>query len=278
MAASLLSGSRLPPIILRRPAPAEGINKPFALVIGGHRHAAAVLAGWTTYRAEISNWSALQARLEEVKENLVRSELNPLDRAIFIDEHKRVWELLHPDAGRGGDRRSKKATKVQALHFGPRTFSADVAERCGVGERTVKYALALVKSLAPEAIALLRGTDWSRNAAELQRLAAEPIERQVQLAKLHARGGAETVAKARLAAGYAPTGEADPQEELFRRIVANWERLDAKGRKRFLAHTGLTEQAKPRQRMPRISEIVPEVDPRQIDLEDAIAAKNGAVA
>jgi len=270
MAASMERGARLPPVVLRRPDPREGIAQLYALVAGGHRLAAHRLLGRSTIRAEISSYDALQARLAEVQENLVRHDLNALDRALFIAEHKRVWELLHPEAGRGGDRRSKKATKVQGLHFGPRRFTDEMAEKCGLGTRTIKYALALSEALAPEAIRLLRGSGTARNAAELQRLGAEPRERQIQFAKLLADGAVETVAKAKTAAGLAPTGEGDPQEELFRRIVANWERLDAKGRKRFLEHAGLSER-KARERMPTVSEIL--TDPRQVDLEEAIAAK-----
>ncbi|QRE76135.1 hypothetical protein [Methylobacterium aquaticum] len=60
--------------------------------------------------------------------------------------------------------------------------------------------------------------------------------------KLHVERGTATVAAARAAAGVAPTGEGDPQEELFRRIVSNWGKLDAKGRRRFLDHAGLMQK------------------------------------
>lgn len=245
MAASMAQGARLPPVVLRRPDVREGIAQPYALVAGDHRLEAHRLLGRAAIRAEISPYDALQARLAEVQENLVRHDLNALDRALFIAEHKRVWELLNPEAGRGGDRRSPKArgqTKGQGLHFGPRRFTDAMAETCGLGARTVKYALALSQALSPEAIRILRGSEITRNASELQRLGSEPAERQVRLAKLLVDGSADSVAKARIAAGDAPSGEDDPQEVLFRRIVSNWQRLDAKGRKRFLKHAGLTQE------------------------------------
>lgn len=246
MAASMDQGARLPPVVLRRPHADEGIELPYALVAGGHRLAAHRLLGRSVIRAEISSYNALQARLAEVQENLVRHDLNALDRALFIAEHKRVWELLNPEAGRGGDRKSRKNNekiKVQSLHFGRRRFTDEMADKCGLGERTVKYALALSEALAPEAIRILRGSETARNASELQRLGSEPAERQIHLAKLLTDGTADSVAKARIAAGDAPTGDDDPQEVLFRRIVSNWARLDAKGRKRFLEHAGLTAKA-----------------------------------
>ncbi len=256
MATSIEAGARVPPVTVRRPDHREGIEQPYALVIGGHRYEAHLLLGRPTIRAEIADYDATRARLAEVQENLIRSELTALDRALFIAEHRRIWDILHPEAGRGGDRRSQEAINRQSLPIGQRRFSDDVAARCGLGERTIRGALRLAEQLTPEAVALLRGTEWARNASELQRLSAEPAERQVEFATLHARGEAESVAKARVATGGAPTGEGDPQEDLFRRIVANWERLDAKGRKRFLEHAGLMTKPSTRERMPKVAEII----------------------
>lgn len=259
MAASIEAGAELPPIVVRPPEPGEDFPGEYALVAGGHRLDAHRLADRLTIRAEIRPLSRLQARLVEIDENLFRHELNTLDRAIFLAERRRVWDELHPEAVHGGDRKSRNSKgkiKSQTLRLDPRRFTQEAAERCNLSERTVQAALALANSLTPETVELLRGTAWARNASELQRLAAEPAERQVMLARIHAQGEALTVAKARIAVGDAPTGEGDPQEELFRRIVANWERLDAKGRKRFLEHAGLMAKPSTRERMPKVSEII----------------------
>lgn len=191
------------------------------------------------------DYDRLNARIAEIDENLFRHELNPYDRCVFLAERKRVWDLLYPEVTHGGDRKSKGAQekiKSQGLRHGPRRFTEEAAARCGLSERTVQAALKLASALSPEVRGLLRGTEWARNASELQRLAAEPAERQVALVKLHVERGTATVAAARAAAGVAPTGEGDPQEELFRRIVSNWDKLDAKGRRRFLDHAGLMQK------------------------------------
>lgn len=240
MASSISAGARVPPIVVRRPDPREGIAQPYALVIGGHRYDAFRLLDRPRIRSEIAPWDAQRARLAEVQENLIRSELTPLDRALFIAEHRRIWDALHPEAGRGGDRRSQEAINRQSLPIGQRRFSDDIANRCGLGERSIRNALRLAEALTPEAIGLLRGTDWARNATELQKLAAEPQDQQQALVARHAKGEAATVAQAKQLAGSLPQGEGDPQEELFRRIVANWSKLDRKGRERFLRHAGLT--------------------------------------
>lgn len=258
------------PIVVRTAAPGENLTQPYALVIGAHRLAAAKSLGWEAIRAEIRDYSPLRARLAEIDENLFRHELNALDRAVFLLERRRVWDDLNPDSRHGGDRKTKGASKSQGLRLDPKRFTKEAADRCNLSERTVQAALSLASALTPAAVAMLRGTDWSRNASELQRLAAEPAERQLVLARIHARDGVSSVVKARLAAGDAPTGEGDPQEELFRRIVSNWERLDTKGRRRFLEHAGLSDTKAARGRASAAAGI--DNDPRQVDLEDAIAA------
>lgn len=244
LAASFDNGGEPPPIVVRRPEADEGIEHEFALVIGGHRVAAFRQLGRPTILAEIRTISRLQARLAEIEENLYRHELNPLDRGLFFREHKRVWNELYPEAAHGGDRKSQKSKdkiKWQGLPLDPKRFTADAAERTGMSERTIRSAIALVEALTPETITLLRGTAIARNAAELQRIAAEPADRQLEISRLLRDGKAETVAKAKIASGTAPTGEGDLQEDLFRRICSIWERLDAKNRKRFAEHADLME-------------------------------------
>ncbi|TXN71624.1 ParB N-terminal domain-containing protein [Methylobacterium sp. WL6] len=280
LAADFEAGGEPPPIVVRPRADDDRFEHSYALVAGGHRKAAYRLLGRRTILSEIRPITRLQGRLVEIEENLFRHELNALDRAVFLAEHKAVYEELHPATAHGGDRKSKKGKdeiKWQGLPLDPKRFTKAAAERCGLSERSIRSSIALVEALSPEVIVLLRGTDAARNASELQRIAAEPAERQVCLARLLKDGKADSVAQARLAAGDAPAGEGDPQEDLFRRMVSNWERLDAKTRKRFLQHAGLVAtERKPRERTQTALEALR--DPRQAELEDAIEAtrKGGA--
>ena len=246
LAADFEAGGEPPPIVVRPPAEGDSFTHEYALVAGGHRVAAYRLLGRLTIRAEIRKLSRAEARLVEIEENLFRHELNALDRAIFLVEHKKVWSDLHPEITHGGNRKSRKTKqeiKWQGLPLDPRRFTAEAAERTGMSERTIRSAIALVAALTPETIALLRGTEAARNASELQRLAAEPAERQVAVAKLLREGKAANVAAARIAAGVAPAGEGNPQEDLYRRLVSNWASADRKTRERFLKHAGLARYA-----------------------------------
>lgn len=239
----------LPAILLRPPEEGEvlrpGCN--FALVIGGHRVAGARLAGVEKLQAIIQPLTRAEARIREVDENLDRHELTALDRAIFLLERKRAWEVLHPTTKDGGDRKSQKfkeAIRSQTLRSDPASrFSSEVAAKIGRSERTVQAAIELASKLDREAISHLRGTSLVDNAAQLRDLAAEPAERQRTFVGLIAAGQAGTVREARIIAGEAPTGEGDPQEKAFRQLVAAWDKASRETRSRFIKLHGLREQA-----------------------------------
>lgn len=282
LAAAMDAAGQEQPIVVRAAPEDEQREQPYALVIGGHRLAAARLLGWTEIRAEIRDYTALQARLAEVDENLIRHELNALDRALFFAERRRVWDQLHPEASHGGDRKSQKAKaniKLQGLQLDAGRFTEEAAARCGFSPRTVYASLQLAQALAPAAIAAIRGTSLARNGSELQRLAAEPVDRQEVLADMVIKGLAPSVSKAKIKIGMAPTGEDDPQEALYRHLVANWERASKEVRRRFMVHADLVEAVPAKVKRERgakaaAAEPAGDVpDPRQIDIEDEIAAQ-----
>lgn len=93
---------------------AAGADGRHALIAGGHRVAAASLAGWTEIPAKVVEADELQARLIEIDENLIRRELSALDRAVFLAERKRIYEAMHPATrpGGGATRASRQACRL----------------------------------------------------------------------------------------------------------------------------------------------------------------------
>ena len=222
------------PIIVRPRMTAGGADH--ELVAGGHRLEAAARIKRPDIEVIVKEYDDNQAILAQIDENLQREELTALDRAIFLAERKRVWEAMHPDARRGGDRRSKarrEAIERQSLPFG---FSRAAAEAVGLSERTIRDAVALVEALGPEATRRLQGTPVADNAAELKALAKlDPTKRAKAVEKLAA--GEARLAGALKAAGLAKP-KVDGQEQLYRALISMWSRANAKTRKRFLAHAG----------------------------------------
>lgn len=222
--------------------PTEGGR--FILVAGGHRLAAMKLLGWTELKVGdhviIRDMSDLQARLAEIDENLIRHELTPLDRAIFLAQRKEVYEAMHPETAHGGDRKSKKTKdeiKSQTLRLDlPARFTAEASERVGLSERTIQLALMLVEKLSPKTIDALRGTALERNFSALMTLAQEGHTDQFALAKLIASGECANLQQARMAHGLVHQSVRDEQARLWSQFLALWEKSSTRTKAQIREH------------------------------------------
>lgn len=201
----------------------------YRLVFGAHRLRAHQINGWDEIDAEIVTLTDAGLRLREIDENLIRHELTALDRARFLAERKRLYEALNPAAKHGGDRRSDQVANMAVW-----SFSADIAEKTGMSDRTVRRAVALIENLAPAAIARLRDTPLASNQAALEALSKQPHERQ--LAALDHLFAADNPAPSVNAAFDRLDGKAvKPAAELkVSKLIDQWGRLGARERAEFL--------------------------------------------
>lgn len=202
----------------------------YRLVFGAHRLRAHQINGWDEIDAEIVTATDAELRLREIDENLIRHELTALDRARFLLERKRLYEAMNPAAKHGGDRRSDQAANVATW-----SFSADIAEKTGLSERTVQRACEIANNLAPAAIDRLRDTPLASNQAALEALSKQPHERQ--LAALDQLFAAENPAPSVNAAFDRLDGKVvKPAAELkVSKLIDQWGRMGAKERGEFLA-------------------------------------------
>lgn len=224
----------LQPIAVRA-ADAEGNHQ---LIFGGHRVAACRMLGWESIPAKVLEVSDLQAQLMEIEENLIRAELNPLDRAVFLARHKQVWEALHPETRHGG-KRAKKGAEASGqdghLPLAAR-FSAVAQEKFGLSERTVRRAVALANALDAKVRELIAGEPLARNAKELEELARLVPGEQLAVAQAMIEQGDATVQVALRRVRSLPMEmPADPDEAAFQKLSAAWRKAGAKARRRFLA-------------------------------------------
>ncbi len=228
------------PIVVR-PTPLSETGA-YALVAGGHRLAAVRLLGETEIKAEVRDLSDDEARLVEIDENLMRRELDPLDRAVFLAERKVVYERMYPESAHGKAKKPKRNQpdgKVANIATFAR-FSADAAKSTGLSERSVQLACRIYSELGSEAIAQLRGTPIAGNQSQLLLLARMSADERRRAIEAAVAVKAATVSAALRSVGAGrPAPNAD--EEQFRRLVDLWSRSGAKARRRFLAHIGLSE-------------------------------------
>lgn len=217
-------GQRTPIEIVRR-------GERYRLVYGAHRFRAAEINGQAEIKAIVTDASDAELRLREIDENLIRHELTALDRARFLAERKRLYEALNPAAKHGGDRRSDQAANMAVW-----SFSADIADKVGLSERTIRRAVALAEALSPVVVERVRHTELASNQAALEALAKHPAERQEAAVALilAEENPAKSVAEAfdRLD-GRAV--KAEPEAKLLPKAIDLWGRMGARDRRQFLA-------------------------------------------
>lgn len=151
------------------------------LVAGAHRLAAARSLGWKTIAATVFEGSGALARLREIDENLYRHELNPLDEAVFLAARAEIYLQLHPETAQYKGRTGTRANLARVPKT--RAFSQDVAERTGIGRRTVSRALTRFERLSPAARDAIRGTEIARTGAALDFLCGIAQEHQARVAQ-----------------------------------------------------------------------------------------------
>ena len=149
----------------------------FALVAGAHRIEAARRLGWGRIEAFVlDDPSPDELALVEVDENLVRSELTPLDRGRFVARREELRMKLHPEAQHGGDRKSmeyreKIKFREPDFDFSPApTFLEETASRTGFSTTTVARARRIGKGILPELQDELDGTPIAHREDDLYRL------------------------------------------------------------------------------------------------------------
>lgn len=197
-----------------------GSNR-YILVDGEHRLDAFKLLGRVTIPARVRELTQLEREKHEIHANLIRNELDALNRARFVGKLADIFAIENADARNGGDRKSKKwREKNQLANLANWSgFNKEAARRTGLAERSIRRARELAAALSPEAVALISGSDLADNQSQLQALAALAPADQFKVAREVAEGRAANFAKARVSAGLVPEGgavrEADRPLERF---------------------------------------------------------------
>ncbi|AUG53904.1 ParB/RepB/Spo0J family partition protein [Thalassospira marina] len=239
------SGKVLQAIAVRKFFKKGDLHPSYSLMAGAHRLEAAKLAGMTEIPAEVhDNLSDLQARLFEIDENLLRHELNPLDRAVFLAERKSVYEALHPETKNGGDK-GNQHTGGKKRQSDTMSFSQDAAEKTGLNPRTIERAVAIARKISPEIRKSLAGTAFSKNQNELLLLAKQEPAQQAKIVDLILRedAGVKSVKAAIARVGGRPTEVPDPALQQLKKLMDAWRHAGAPVRRDFVASLSQGDRA-----------------------------------
>lgn len=157
----------------------------YRLVAGEHRIAAMTILK----RKEISyrllepktDQPAEEMRLHEILENLGRKNFNALERCIALAEMQRVYEILHPQTKRGGDRKSKTAKSSSENQTEIFSFCRTAAESSGLTDRAIRMAIAIFKRLSPATRERLKGTPFANKQSDLKALSELAAAKQKEV-------------------------------------------------------------------------------------------------
>ncbi|WP_375679690.1 ParB/RepB/Spo0J family partition protein [Bartonella sp. AP7XZML] len=245
LAQSMAREGLMNPITVRHTPNAKEGN--YTLIAGAHRLRAAELLGYSEIDAVVVQADKDNAALLEVAENLFRNELSVIDRALFVQTYRELWEKKYGEIQRGGDHgnqytKDKVAKvqvaplpndgdlngKVQGLHF-----AKHVADRIGLSQDVVKRLNCIAQHLQPELRAVLRGTALADNQAQLLKLAKmEPVsQRRVAIALQQVDGDLRRAVD--LVNGVNTPPQINEQERIFAQLLGVWQRADAQTKARF---------------------------------------------
>jgi ParB family chromosome partitioning protein len=216
-----------------RSTPAQKGGK-FTLVTGGHRLRACQIAELTEVDAFVVKADGRQAQLLEIAENLFRNELSVIDRAVFVQRYRELWEEEHGEIKPG--RPSINSATVAE-------FTGHVADRLGLSKRSTERLDQIARRLHPELRSALRHSPVADQTTTLLKLAKmEPAQQRRAAIGWRETGDIKAVFSL-LSGGAATAPVRNADDVLFERLADVWSRASADVRQRFLIHIGVADAA-----------------------------------
>ncbi|AGF75822.1 ParB/RepB/Spo0J family partition protein [Bartonella vinsonii] len=248
LAQSIAREGLMNPITVRHTPNAKEGN--YTLIAGAHRLRAATLLGFGEIDAVVVQADKENAALLEVAENLFRNELSVIDRALFVQTYRELWEKKYGEIQRGGDhgnQYTKDKVAKGKLYPLPNDgsleqlgkvypFAKHVADRIGLSKESIKLLNRIAQHLQPELRSVLRGTALADNQAQLLKLAKmEPLaQRRVAVAFQQVEGDLRRAVD--LVNGINISPQINEQERIFAQLLGVWQRADAQTKARFCAY------------------------------------------
>lgn len=194
------------------------------LVTGAHRLLAHQKLGLTTIAAFVLDIDGLGAQLVEIDENLIRTDLAPMERADALKARKLIYETLHPDTKHGG-----KAVKAANARHGKasasspeettQSFVDSTAAKTGLSPKTISADVRISKNVADEEVRkLLAETGLDQNRAVLRELATGTKTPEQQIAEIEAEVAKRQAPKVTAKNGKNSKAKAPTVEELMAEV------------------------------------------------------------
>lgn len=169
------------------------VDQKLNLIAGLHRLTACKLLGLEAVECNIVNYQdADQARLAEIDENLIRNELEPLERSELWFERDQILVRMGLRAKAGDNQHTHKGSEMISP---PPKRTVELAREVGYSERTFQHGKQIAKSIHPEVKQIIKRSPIADSPTALlkiaragsqERAAAEAAQQAWELAQ--ARG------------------------------------------------------------------------------------------
>ena len=135
-----------------------GNDVAFDLVAGLHRLEACKSIGLTEIEVSVLQLNEAERELWEIDENLCRVELTELERGEHLMRRKEIYEKKWPQAKQhvAGGIAVHEAMGHATATVAVAGFSADVSDKVGLSERTIRRSIARAKRIDPKIRARVR--------------------------------------------------------------------------------------------------------------------------
>ena len=166
------------------------------LVAGNHRREACSRLGWTEIPVIIKPFDAIRGELARLHENLVRNELNAMERAEAIQKCEALYLQLHPETKIGGAP-GKAGGGKRKVSSGERAacFAEETSKQVGLSRRSIQLDTQIVKGIDKTIRDRIRRSELAKNRSELTALARiKDKEEQREVAVMVLDGKAKNVA------------------------------------------------------------------------------------
>lgn len=204
------------------------IDRDFNLIAGLHRLTACTMLGFKKIECNVVDYkNTWQSRLAEIDENLIRSELETLERAELWLEREKILEKRGLRAKAGDNQHHRQGSVFQ-----PIKTTEQLAKEIGYTKRTYQYGKQIASKILPEVKQAIQGTEIAKKTTALLEIA-----RAGSAEKKQADAAEKAADKAKKEGDLA---EADRQASIVARAKAKQKELQ------FLALAEIQEQkAKP---------------------------------
>jgi ParB family transcriptional regulator, chromosome partitioning protein len=187
------------------------LDQNLTLIAGLHRLTACKMLGLTQIECHVVTCTSKdQARLAEIDENLIRNELEIMDRSELWLERDQILDRMGLRARRGDNQHTHKKNESMGSEAASRhsRTTLELAQETGYTDRTFQQGKQIARDITPEVKAVVRGTPAANSSNILLKVAraggeerkrAEAAE-QAAAAAREKRLNAEAEEQARIAA------------------------------------------------------------------------------